>query len=404
MVQTRRSTRAAALVLSTSNAESFKRRKAASVDQSDDSEHESTVKKPARKRQKKTELSTDDFPERISSLWKIGAHVSAAGGVENTIRNAALVGANAFALFVKSQRKWDSPPLCAENIEAFKRRMQEFGYSSKHVLPHGSYLINLGNPDEEKRQKSFGCFLDDLQRCEQLGLELYNFHPGSTVGQATKEESIALIAECINNAHKATTHITIVIENMAGSGNVIGSQFSELKGIIDLVENKTRVGVCLDTCHLFAAGYDISTMDGWDTTLSEFDSAIGLSYLKGMHLNDSKAALGSRKDRHENIGLGQLGISVFRHIVSDSRTQHIPLILETPMFDATAIWTKEISTLNCLSKLVEDSKVPETELSLVDEITSLVRSRATNKVAKANKTRTRKRDAKEEHEHDSECA
>lgn len=404
MVQTRRSTGVTAapttFTSSDSHPESSKRRKT-SVDKL-----ENATRKPARKKRKKMEDEppTEDFPVRVSSPWKIGAHVSAAGGVENAVRNAAMVGANAFALFVKSQRKWDSPPLSAENIDVFTTRMQEFGYSPKHVLPHGSYLVNLGNPDEAKRQKSFNCFLDDLQRCEQLGLELYNFHPGSTVGQATKEESIALIAECINNAHKATKYITIVIENMAGSGNVIGSQFSELKGIIDHVEDKTRVGVCLDTCHAFAAGYDISTKDGWDATLAAFDTEVGLSYLKGLHLNDSKAALGSKKDRHENIGLGHLGISTFRHIVSDPRTQDIPLILETPTFEATEIWTKEISALNCLSNLVDDSEVLETELSLVNKITSLVRSHAVNKTEKVSKTRARKRDATEGQDHDSDCA
>lgn len=404
MVQTRRSTGVTAapttFTSSDSHPESSKRRKT-SVDKL-----ENATRKPARKKRKKmdNEPPTEDFPVRVSSPWKIGAHVSAAGGVENAVRNAAMVGANAFALFVKSQRKWDSPPLSAENVDVFTTRMQEFGYSPKHVLPHGSYLVNLGNPDEAKRQKSFNCFLDDLQRCEQLGLELYNFHPGSTVGQATKEESIALIAECINNAHKATKYITIVIENMAGSGNVIGSQFSELKGIIDHVEDKTRVGVCLDTCHAFAAGYDISTKDGWDATLAAFDTEVGLSYLKGLHLNDSKAALGSKKDRHENIGLGHLGISTFRHIVSDPRTQDIPLILETPTFEATEIWTKEISALNCLSNLVNDSEVLETELSLVNKITSLVRSHAVNKTEKVSKTRARKRDATEGQDHDSDCA
>lgn len=392
MVQTRRSTAAPApptLTSSDSFPKSSKRRQAASVDES---EHGTSAKTPAQKKRKKIEDEplTEDFPVRISSPWKVGAHVSAAGGVENAVRNAALVGANAFALFVKSQRKWDSPPFSAENVDAFKRRMREFGYLPKHVLPHGSYLVNLGNPDEEKRRKSFDCFLDDLQRCEQLGLELYNFHPGSTVGQATKEESIALIAECINDAHKSTKYITTVIENMAGSGNIIGSQFSELKGIIDNVEDKTRVGVCLDTCHAFAAGYDISTKDGWDATISAFDTEVGLSYLKGLHLNDSKAALGSKKDRHENIGLGHLGIATFRHIVSDPRMQDIPLILETPTFEATDIWTKEIAALNCLSSLVEDSDVPETELSLVNEITLLVRSHEANKTEKASKARARK--------------
>ncbi|KAG1839181.1 xylose isomerase-like protein [Suillus tomentosus] len=435
MVQTRRSTAVAVSIPLTSpdsHPESSKRRRTALADESDHGACETvnrlhflvaTKEPPRRTKRTKTEDKplTEDFPVRVSGSWKIGAHVSAAGGVGNAVRNAAMVGANAFALFVKSQRKWDSAPLSAESVDVFKRRMQEFGYSPKHVLPHGSYLVNLGNPDEEKRQKSFNCFLDDLQRCEQLGLELYNFHPGSTVGQATKEESIALIAECINNAHKMTKYITIVIENMAGSGNVIGSQFSELREIIDHVEEKTRVGVCLDTCSSRPFGYDISTKVGWEYVFSAFDTEVGLSYLKGLHLNDSKAALGSKKDRHENIGLGHLGISTFRHIVSDPRTQDIPLILETPTFEATDIWTKEISALNRLS-LVDDSEVLETELSLVNEITSLVRSHAAKKTEKASrtkkasrtekaskteeasKTRTCKRNTTEDRDYDSDCA
>ncbi|KAI6035991.1 AP endonuclease, partial [Pisolithus microcarpus] len=290
------------------------------------------VDRPA-KRRRTTRLddadsTTEGFLTRVRSPWKVGPHVSAAGGVENAVRNAARIGANAFALFVKSQRKWAAPPLTDSNISTFKARMTEFGYSPAHVLVHGSYLMNLGNPDDEKREKSYECFLDEIQRCEQLGLELYNFHPGSTVGRTAKEHSIALIAECINRAHKATTNLTIVIENMAR--NVIGSKFSELRGIIDLVENKDRVGVCLDTCHLYAAGYDISTQAGW-VVLSEYDDIVGLTYLRGLHLNDARTTLGSKKDRHENIGLGPLSLT-FRAVLTDPRMRDLPLILETPSY------------------------------------------------------------------------
>ncbi|KIJ16658.1 hypothetical protein PAXINDRAFT_98484 [Paxillus involutus ATCC 200175] len=311
-----------------------------------------------------------DFTPRVSSPWKIGAHVSAKGGVENTIVNAARVRANAFALFVKSQRRWTSPPLTNENIATFKARMNEFGYDSKHILPHGSYLINLGNPDDQKREKSYECFIDDLRRCEQLGLTLYNFHPGSTVGRATKDESIALIAQCLNKAHHETSSIVTVLENMAGAKNIIGSQFTDLRGIIDLVEDKSRVGVCLDTCesswvytklvfvvellatagHLFAAGYDISSKAGWDATMATFDEQVGLSYLRGMHFNDAKMPLGSRKDRHENIGLGTLTLSTFSTLLADPHIQNIPLILETPMFDAMEVWEAEIGVLNSLAE------------------------------------------------------
>ncbi|KAG6834477.1 hypothetical protein H0H93_009421 [Arthromyces matolae] len=227
--------------------------------------YEYSVPSRSRKSQKiQPNIDINSFPKRHISPWKVGAHVSVAGGVENAILNAAEIGANAFALFLKSQRKWTSPPLTKESIDAFKERMETFGYSSSVVLPHGSYLINLGNPDPAKRKQSFECFLDDLQRCEQLGLTLYNFHPGSTVGATTIEESIRLVAECINKAHSQTTSVITVIENMAGAGNVIGHDFAHLGGIISQVEDKSRVGVCIDTCHMFSAGYDIRKKEDWE--------------------------------------------------------------------------------------------------------------------------------------------
>ncbi|KAG9024848.1 hypothetical protein FS842_005387 [Serendipita sp. 407] len=217
-----------------------------------------------RKKKGAAEPSPDDFPPRASREWKVGAHISAAGGIEQAIPNAAKIGAEAFALFLKSQRQWNSKPLSKESIENFKLRMDTFGYDLKHVLPHGSYLVNLGNPDKEKREKSYECFLDDLQRCEQVGIGLYNFHPGSTVGGCTVEESIKNIADSLNRAHKATSSVVTVVENMAGAGNIIGGTFEQLAKIIDGVEDKKRVGVCLDTCHLFAAGYDIRTKEAYE--------------------------------------------------------------------------------------------------------------------------------------------
>ncbi|KAJ3827767.1 xylose isomerase-like protein [Lentinula raphanica] len=295
------------------------------------------------------------LPERVSSKWKVGAHVSAAGGVENAVLNAAKIGANAFALFLKSQRKWSSPPLSEASISSFKSRMKELSYSSKHVLPHGSYLINLGNPDAEKREKSYQCFLDDLQRCDLLGLELYNFHPGSTVGLADPSTSMTHIADCINRSHKDTPGSKVVV---AGSGNVIGSDFAHLGEIINQVEDKSRVGVCLDTCHMFAA---VSTLRCRDTIfvpkkdgIESFDSHVGLKYLRGMHLNDSKTQVGSKKDRHDNIGVGHLSIQSFALILTDPRMQDIPLVLETPSHEGSSknwdVWIKEIEVLNALRK------------------------------------------------------
>ncbi|KAH0826901.1 xylose isomerase-like protein [Lanmaoa asiatica] len=330
----------------------------------------SPVKRPRKVRQKKehTNPKPSDFTPRVSSAWKVGAHVSAAGGVENTVVNAARVRrvssllcfvlsgnnlmyprrANAFALFVKSQRKWSSPPLTDENVASFKARMNEFGYDPEYVLPHGSYLINLANPDEAKREKSYECFLDDLKRCERLGLMLYNFHPGSTVGNATKDESISFVAQCLNRAHKETSSVITVIENMASAKNIIGSQFTELRNIIEQVEDKSRVGVCLDTCkHSIQRGTAYMTL----LIVATFDEQVGLSYLRGMHLNDSKTPLGSKKDRHENIGLGTLKLSAFLTILSDPRVQNIPLILETPTFEAMEVWECEIKVLNMLSEV-----------------------------------------------------
>ncbi|KAF8585172.1 AP endonuclease [Ramaria rubella] len=301
-------------------------------------------------KRKDVEMSRpEDYPKRAQIEWKVGAHVSAAGGVENAIINAASIGANAFALFVKSQRKWTSAPLTEQSIATFRDRLMEFDYAPELVLPHGSYLINLGNPDEEKREKSYSCFLDDLKRCEQLGLTRYNFHPGSTVGASTKEESINHIATCLNRAHKETSTVMTVIENMAGSGNVLGSRFEEIAQIIHRIDDKTRVGVCIDTCHAFAAGYDIRSKEAYENTLSAFARIVGLEYLRGMHLNDSKTPFNSHKDRHDNIGRGHISLEAFGHIMRDPRLQNIPLILETPTKEESSIWQKEIQVLNELS-------------------------------------------------------
>ncbi|ORX93880.1 AP endonuclease [Basidiobolus meristosporus CBS 931.73] len=280
----------------------------------------------------------------------VGAHVSAAKGVYNAIYNAHLIGGQAFALFLKSQRKWTSPDYTSKQVETFHAALQNFAYSPSQILPHGSYLVNLGNPDSEKRKLSYEAFLDDLKRCEQLGLKLYNFHPGSTVGKCTNQESIQYIADGINQAHQETKSVVCVLENMAGSGNVIGSKFEELRSIIDLVRDQSRVGVCLDTCHAFAAGYDLRTEVEYNKVIDEFDKIVGLNYLRGLHLNDSKTELGSKKDRHELIGKGHIGLDAFRFIMNDARLEGIPMVLETP-FSGDAGYAQEIELLY---SLVED--------------------------------------------------
>ena len=270
----------------------------------------------------------------------IGAHVSASGGVENAPTHAHNIGANAFALFTKNQRQWASPPLTDKSINLFKERCAEYGFLPEHILPHDSYLINLGHPEEEGLIKSRTAFLDEMQRCEQLGLKMLNFHPGSHLNKETPEECLNRIAESINQALARTQGVTAVIENTAGQGSNMGHRFEHLRYIIDHVEDKSRVGVCIDTCHTFTAGYDLS--NHYEEVWTEFDQIVGWNYLRAVHLNDSKKPLASRVDRHESIGKGLISFEFFRQLMSDSRFDNIPIILETP--DET-LWAQEIATL-----------------------------------------------------------
>ena len=276
----------------------------------------------------------------------IGAHVSAAGGVENVPKRAHKIGAKAFALFTKNQRRWEGPPLTNENIDGFKKSCQELGYSMDYVMPHDSYLINLGHPEEEQLQKSRKAFLDEMQRCEQLGIKLLNFHPGNYLNKMTVEECLDRNAESLNWALERTEGVTAVIENTAGQGTSVGYKFEYLARIIDGVDDKSRVGVCIDTCHAFAAGYDLSTEEGFKAMCQRFEETIGFEYLKGMHLNDSQKDLGSRVDRHDNIGEGKVGIKGFEMLMQDERFDNIPMILETPN---TECWPEEIELLYSLT-------------------------------------------------------
>jgi deoxyribonuclease-4 len=272
----------------------------------------------------------------------IGAHVSASGGVENAPLNASKIGANTFALFTKNQRQWVAPPLTEKSIEKFKENCSNFGFTLDKILPHDSYLINLGHPQSEGLEKSRNAFLDEMRRCEQLGLKLLNFHPGSSLKEITTEECLKRIAESINWALSQTKGVTAVIENTAGQGSNVGNRFEEIRYIIDRIEDKSRVGVCIDTCHSLAAGYDLQTPEACKNTFEEFDKVIGLDYLRAMHINDSKKGLGSKVDRHENIGIGTIGEDSFQWIMSNPIFDEIPLILETP--DET-LWGEEIERL-----------------------------------------------------------
>lgn len=280
-------------------------------------------------------------------MIRIGAHVSAAGGVENAPENAYNIGAKAFALFTKNQRQWKAKPLSEENIEKFHANCQKYGFDKQFILPHDSYLINLGHPEKEKLTKSRNAFLDEMQRCEQLGIPALNFHPGSHLKQVSEEKCLDTIAASVNWALDKTRGVTAVVENTAGQGTNLGFSFEHLAYIISKVEDQSRVGVCYDTCHGFAGGYDIRTKEAFAATFKEFDEVIGLSYLKGFHLNDCKKNLGSRVDRHEKIGHGTIGVDGFKHIVNDKRFEDIPMILETPDQEG---WATEIEFLYSLQQ------------------------------------------------------
>ena len=291
----------------------------------------------------------------------VGAHVSASGGVENAPINAQKLGAKAFALFTKNQRQWVAKPLTMQSIDEFKINLKEAGILPEYVLPHDSYLINLGHPEEEKLEKSRAAFIDELERCEQLGLKLLNFHPGSHLQKIAKRdpnyeellekaeyECLDVIAESMNLAIEATkgSDVVLVIENTAGQGSNLGYKFEHLGYIIDKIEDKSRVGVCLDTCHTFTGGYDLRTREAYDKTMDDFEKIVGFEYLKGMHINDSKVKFASRVDRHQSIGKGEIGLDAFKFIMNDDRMDNIPLVLET--IDES-IWKEEIELLYSLN-------------------------------------------------------
>lgn len=272
----------------------------------------------------------------------VGAHVSAAGGLDQAVVRAHALEATAFALFTKNQRQWRASPLTDQVISDFRNACEKYGYTSQQILPHDSYLINLGHPEEDALQKSRDAFIDELERCSQLGLTLLNFHPGSHLLKIDEDLCLARIAESINIALDKVQGVTAVIENTAGQGSNLGFKFEQLAAIIDGVEDKSRVGVCIDTCHAFAAGYDIRTEEDCEKTFTRFEQIVGFSYLRGMHLNDAKSEFGSRVDRHNSLGEGNIGKTVFSYIMRNNRFDNIPLILETTNPD---IWKDEIAWL-----------------------------------------------------------
>ncbi|KAI4191113.1 MAG: hypothetical protein L6R41_000334 [Letrouitia leprolyta] len=302
----------------------------------DKSEEAASPKKPKRKRKTQEKKDAEAMPlaTRTAGLGMfIGAHVSGAKGVQNAVTNCVHIGGNAFALFLKSQRKWENPPLQDEHRDGFRANCIEHKYdATRHIVPHGSYLVNLAQEEPDKARQAYNSFVEDLHRCEALGIKLYNFHPGTT-GNSSRPAAIARIASALNRALSSTQTVTPLLENMAGSGNVIGSTFADLASIISLIEEKhrPRIGICLDTCHLLAAGYDLRSQSSFAAVLQELDKEVGMQYVKALHLNDSKAPFGSRRDLHANIGTGFLGLRAFWNVVNEKRFEGLPMVLETPI-------------------------------------------------------------------------
>ncbi|KAK1754934.1 xylose isomerase-like protein [Echria macrotheca] len=384
------------------------------------------IKKPTPKKRKTKGDADDTMPlaprTAVPSLKRamyIGAHISGAGGVHNAIPNAAHIGANAFALFLKSQRKWTSPPLAPEVPSQFRDLLKQHAYdAAKHILPHGSYLVNLAQSDAAKAKQAYDNFVDDLKRCEALGIKLYNFHPGST-GGAPMADACARIAAQLNRAHGETSSVVTVLENMCGSGNVVGGRFEDLRDIIALVADKSRVGVCIDTCHAFAAGYDLRTPEAFAATMAEFDDVVGLKYLKALHLNDSKAPFASHRDLHANIGTGFLGLRAFHNIMNCESMQNLPMVLETPIdvkgpdgknVEDKRIWADEIKLLESLIDMdVESKAFAEKEVELQDKgaderkkIQEQVDKKAVKDAKKGTKGAKRGRKKKEETDDESD--
>lgn len=284
--------------------------------------------------------------------------------------------ANAFAMFMKNQRKWDNPDMDPEHATLFINGCKDHNIEvGDCCLPHGSYLVNLAHPDAERKKQAYDSFLNDLVRCNKLGIRLYNFHPGNA-NATTREEGIKLIAENLNRAHAdpGTGSVITVLETMASLGNTIGGTFEDIAAIISYVEKKDRVGVCLDTCHVFAAGYDLRSPETYAVVMGKFDEVIGLKYLMALHVNDSKAPLASYRDLHARIGTGYLGLRAFHNLVNDTRLHGLPMVLETPVdsvdangkkFEDKSIWAREIKMLEKLVGMdVESSEFKDLEKSL----------------------------------------
>ncbi|ETN39759.1 uncharacterized protein HMPREF1541_05985 [Cyphellophora europaea CBS 101466] len=346
----------------------------ASADAADEEEDADQARGTKRKRKTKAEREAEAMPLAIRTAnlkMYVGAHTSIAKGVENAITNAIHIGGNSFACFLKSQRKWDNPSLQDTNRDAFKQHLITHKYDGlNHIVPHGSYLVNLATENPELQKKSYDAFIDDLRRCEALGIRHYNFHPGAA-GKAPMPEAIGRLAANLNRALSETSTVIPLLENMAARGSIIGGRFADLQAVIALIkpEYKSRIGVCIDTCHAFAAGYDLRSPEAFRATLEDFDRNVGMQYLKALHINDSKAPFSSHRDLHQNIGLGFLGLRAFHNVMNEPRFEGLPLILETPCerpdpsdpkrkktIDDKGVWAKEIKLLESLIGMDADSE------------------------------------------------
>jgi deoxyribonuclease-4 len=271
----------------------------------------------------------------------VGAHVPAQGGVQIAPLNAKGIRARAFALFTRNPRRFRPDPLTAQTVEEFRRNMAECGFLPEHVLPHAGYLLNLSHADRSQRRATALVLREEMERCAELGLKYLNTHPGVRTGESSEADCIGWIADAVNRALEATKGVTAVLETTAHRSG-IGTRFEHLAAIIARIEDRQRVGVCFDTCHVFAAGYDVRAAAAFGQTLAAFDRVIGLPYLRAVHLNDSKYEFATHGDRHECIGKGKIGKACFEFLMRDPRFENIPLILETPEPDR---WAGEIRTL-----------------------------------------------------------
>ncbi|KAF1833196.1 AP endonuclease [Decorospora gaudefroyi] len=393
--------------------------KAKDDDISDDDHEEKTKKTP--KPKSKPQKILPPLAERTQdSKLRIGAHVSIAGGIHNSILNVVHIGANAFAMFMKNQRKWETIEMDPEHAAFFIQWCKDHSINAAECcLPHGSYLVNLAHPDPARKKQAYDSFLNDLTRCHKLGIRLYNFHPGNA-NATTREEGIKLIAENLNEAHAdpATGNVVTVLETMATLGNTIGGTFEDLAAIIELVNDKSRVGVCLDTCHVFAAGYDLRTPEAYAKTMEEFDEVIGLQYLKAFHINDSKAPLSSNRDLHARIGTGFLGLQAFHNLMNDERFHGLPMVLETPIdvigeggkkTEDKGVWAREIKLLESLVGMSVDSDNFKTQNTKLQEEGTSERQRVGDQVqrkaakdTKPKKKRPSKKKVESEDEDDLE--